>query len=368
MWNAFDYSAYPRVVFGRGSLDRLGELAKAEGFRRTLVTADPGLVKTPHLERALGSLRGMGITTFVFSDFDENPDCDMVERGRAFASECAVDSIVGLGGGSSMDCAKAVGFLLTNGGRMQDYWGFGKTTSPLPPMIGVPTTSGTGSEVQSYALIADPETHVKMACGDASARFRVAILDPELTLTQPASVTAVAGYDAIAHAVETYVTTKRNPLSDHFAREAFRLLSGHYERVLLEPDELDVRSAMQLGAYYAGVAIESSMLGATHACANPLSKHYGTTHGKAIAMCLATVVRYNEVVVGHRYRELHAGLATRLEELAAAGGLATRLKEAGVNESDFPVLAREAAEQWTGTYNPRPFDEAAALEIYRCAY
>ncbi len=368
MWNAFDYGADPRVVFGRGSLDRLGELARAEGFRRTLVTADPGLVKTPHVERALHSLRENDIAAFLFRNFDESPDCGMAERGRAFASECAVDSIVGLGGGSSMDCAKAVGFLLTNGGRMQDYWGFGKATSPLPPMIGVPTTSGTGSEAQSYALVSDAETHVKMACGDPSARFRIAILDPELTLTQPASVTAVAGYDAIAHAVETYVTTKRNPLSDHFAREAFRLLSEHYERVLLEPDDLDVRSAMQLGAYYAGVAIDSSMLGATHACANPLSRHYGTIHGKAIAMCLATVVRYNDVVVGHRYRELHAGLATRLEDLATAGGLPTRLREEGVTESDLPVLAREAAEQWTGTYNPRPFDESAALEIYRCAY
>src|SRR5262249_23950994 len=144
-----------------------------------------------------------------------------------------VDSIIGLGGGSSMDCAKAINFVLTNGGRIQDYWGHGKADRPMLPMIGIPTTAGTGSEAQSYALISDSSTHVKMACGDAKAAFRVAILDPELTVSEPEAVRAASGYDAISHAVESYVSTARTPVSGLFALEAWRLLSGAYERALV---------------------------------------------------------------------------------------------------------------------------------------
>ena len=379
--NSFEFEPKPRLVFGAGELSRLGELARGEGFRRTLLVADPGLMATPHVDRALGILRASAIEVETFGEFGENPDSRMIERGRAVAAEIGIDSLVGFGGGSSMDTAKGISFLLTNGGTMADYRGFGKARTPLLPMIGVPTTAGTGSEAQSYALVSEPETHEKMACGDETAMFRVALLDPELTLTQPAGVTAVAGFDAISHAVETSVTRKHNPLSDVFSREAFRLLYSNYERVLERPVDIEARSAMQLGAYFAGVAIENSMLGATHACANPLTAHYGTAHGRAISMCLPSVVRFNSGVAGERYRDLLglAGVAVRgndpgetlafhLERLARAGGLPSRLRDDGIRQEDFPSLAREASKQWTGTFNPRPFDEAAALEVYRCAY
>lgn len=379
--NNFEYQPKPRLVCGPGTLSRLGELAKAEGFQRTLFVADPGLMATPHAERALDLLRRSGIEPSTFSDFGQNPDSRMMERGRAFAAELGIDSLIGFGGGSSMDTAKGVSFLLTNGGTMADYRGFGKARAPLLPMIGVPTTAGTGSEAQSYALVSDPETHEKMACGDPTAMFRVALLDPELTLTQPAGVTAVAGFDAISHAVETYVTRKRNPVSDMFSREAFRLLYSSYERVLEKPLDIEARSAMQLGAYFAGVAIENSMLGATHACANPLTARYGTAHGRAISMCLPSVVRFNSGAASERYRELLglAGVAVRgndpgetlafhLERLSRSGGLPSRLRDDAISQEDFPWLAREASKQWTGTFNPRPFDEEAALEVYRCAW
>src|SRR5206468_11237362 len=143
--------------------------------------------------------------------FDANPDTNMVEAGRIFAAYARIDSIIGLGGGSSMDCAKGINFVLTSGGKMQDYWGHGKAAQPMLPMIGIPTTAGTGSEAQTYALISDADTHVKMACGDPKVAFRVAILDPALTESAPAAVRAAAGYDAISHAVETYGSTARNP-------------------------------------------------------------------------------------------------------------------------------------------------------------
>jgi alcohol dehydrogenase len=304
----------------------------------------------------------------------------MIEAGRRFAAPLQIDSIIGLGGGSSLDTAKAINFVLTGGGRIEDYQGYGKATGPMLPMIGIPTTAGTGSEAQSYALISNAQTHTKMACGAAGAAFRAAILDPRLTISQPSMVTAAAGFDAISHAVETFVTTRRNALSEIFSREAWRLLEANYERVLAAPNDLEARGAMQLGAYLSGMAIENSMLGATHACANPLTARYGTQHGLSIAMLLPSVVRWNASLVGARYAELGnlskyrqdgepgEALAVRLESLASAGKLDLRLGAMGISKDELPALAEEAAAQWTGRFNPRPFDRAGALEIYERAY
>ncbi|HVJ28363.1 MAG TPA: iron-containing alcohol dehydrogenase, partial [Vicinamibacterales bacterium] len=270
----FEFQPRTRVVFGPASITRAGQLARDLGFRRTLVVADPGIREAGHTARLLDSLTTAGIETFPFEAFGINPDSAMVAAGAAFAGPLNIDSIICLGGGSSLDCAKSINFVLRNGGTIADYRGYGKAATPLLPMIGIPTTAGTGSEAQSYAVIADAATHMKMACGDPSAAVRIAILDPDLTLSAPRHVTAMAGYDAIAHAVESAVSSKRTPLSDTFAHQAWRLLSECFERVLLYPADAEGRSAMLLGAHFAGMAIEQSMLGAAHACANPLTARY----------------------------------------------------------------------------------------------
>ena len=378
--NPFELHLRTRVVFGDGAFERLGALARELGFSRTLLVADAGMVSMGLVDRAVRLLETAGITVTTFHKFDANPDTRMVETGRAVAAGAGVDSIVALGGGSSLDCAKGINFVVTNGGTMRDYKGHGKATRPMLPSIGVPTTAGTGSEAQQYALISDAETHVKMACGDEKACFRVAILDPALTVSQPRPLTAIVGYDAVSHAVESYVTSARSDVSDLFAREAWRWLHGAYERVLSHPTDIEARGAMLLGAHQAGIAIEHSMLGATHACANPLTARYGTTHGVAIAVMLPHVVRWNAEMVGGRYADLLeiAGLkgdgppgdrlATRLASLARAGDLPATLSDIGVAASDLPALADAAAEQWTGTFNPRPFDRDAALRLYEQAY
>jgi len=363
----FDFQPRTRVVFGAGVIERLGELARELNFKRTLLVADHGMIASGHVDEAIAPLKKAGVEIVRFHDFEVNPDTLMIENGTAFVTPLNVDSIIGLGGGSSMDCAKGINFLLTNGGHMSEYRGYGKATKPMLPMIAIPTTAGTGSEAQSYALISDAETHVKMACGDPKAAFRIALLDPALTISQPRGITATSGYDAIAHAVETYVTTRRNPLSELFSLEAWRLLEPNYERVLTQPDNISARGAMQLGAFYAGIAIENSMLGATHACANPLTARYGTAHGAAIAMLLPSVVRWN-ANAGINYMIPGEELARRLEELAEAGGLRMNLRSAGISEGELPELAADAAEQWTGTFNPRPLGVEGAIEIYRCAY
>ncbi len=356
----FDFHLRTRVLFGEGAVERLGETASSLGFKRTLLVADRGLIAAGHVQRARRILHRYHIDVILFHDFEANPDTAMVEAGRVFAEHLAVDSIVALGGGSSMDCAKGINFLLTNGGRMQDYWGYGKAAKPMLPMIGIPTTAGTGSEAQSYALISDSETHVKMACGDPKASFQVAILDPDLVASAPAAVRAAAGYDALSHAVEAFVTTRRNPVSDLYAREAYRLIEANFEST--------VTGAMQVGAHYAGIAIEHSMLGAAHACANPLTARYGTTHGHAIAVLLPHVAVWNEPAVGGRYRELSADLPARLGELRSAAGLPATLRDLGVPCEDLDELAEAASRQWTGKFNPRPFDRAGAREVYECAF
>jgi alcohol dehydrogenase len=358
-----------RVVFGEGVLDQLGMLGVELGFSRALIVADKGIVAAGFVDRAALLLDAVGIVPFFFHNFDANPDTAMVEAGREYAAAGRVDGIVALGGGSSLDCAKGINFVLTNGGSMRDYRGHGKASKPMLPSIGIPTTAGTGSEAQSFAIISDAETHAKMACGDEKAAFRIVLLDPALTVSQPRSVTAIAGYDALSHAVEAYVTKNRTPQSAQLALEAWRLLESGYERVLASPRDIEARGAMLRGANLAGAAIELSMLGATHACANPLTAKYGTTHGVAIAVMLPHVVRWNAEVVGDRYAELLPGkdLAARLEELARAGELPRTLGEIGASAADIPALAADAATQWTGTHNPRPFTDLDARRLYQLA-
>jgi alcohol dehydrogenase len=240
------------------------------------------------------------------------------------------------------------------------------------PLIAVPTTAGTGSECQSFALISDEVTHVKMACGDTKAAAKIALLDPDLTVSQPPYVTAVTGIDALAHALETAVTKKRSPLSTTYSRQSFRFIQRSFERVLKNPHDLEARGLMQLGAAFAGLAIENSMLGAAHSCANPLTAHFDVVHGAAVGLMLPAVIRFNSHTVNGLYDDLAGGrngaesLASRVEEMMQRASLPTRLNEHGVTTDALPELAREAAQQWTARFNPRPVAENDFLEIFRC--
>jgi len=411
---AFDFDPRTRVVFGAGTIARLGELTRELGGSRVLVVTDDGIERAGHVAKAVSSLREAGLHTTVFKDVQPNPTTDDVDRGLIVAKAERIDFLVAVGGGSSMDCAKGINFLLTNGGRMQDYWGIGKATKPMLPLIAIPTTAGTGSEAQSFALIADAKTHMKMACGDKKAACRVAILDPELTLSMPASVTAATGIDAISHALESYVTTKRNPISQLFARRAWKLLARGFEEVVGERSRkselrsqkegmltdnvessssrsslatrhsslLPARGSMLLGAHLAGAAIENSMLGATHALANPLTAHYGITHGLAVGLMLPHVIRFNAPVVSDLYGKLAEDvglcaaddpraaelLAARVALLIESSGSPTYLSTCGVERTMLPQLAIEAAKQWTGTFNPRGVDESSLVELYEAAF
>ena len=376
----FEFHAATRLVVGAGTLGRLGTLARELGATRALVTSDPGIVRCGHAAAGIAVLEAQGIATALFDAFCENPSTTAVEAGAALAREFRPDLIVGLGGGSSMDCAKGINFLVSCGGRMQDYRGRGTATGPMLPSIAVPTTAGTGSETQSFALITDADTGMKLACGDPRAAFRVAILDVELTLTQPRMVAALTGVDAIAHAVESHVSRAATPASRAFSREAWRLLAHHLPRVFADGHDLEARAAVQLGAAWAGLAIENSMLGAAHALANPLTAAHDVVHGQAVGLMLPHVVRYNGSACGSDYAALlgavgveatpnAAGgrLAAWLDGLLVEAGLHRSLESLGIASPATAALAEAAATQWTAAFNPRPVGQADLASLYEAA-
>lgn len=382
----FDHQPRVRLIFGPGTAMRIGEIAREYGARRILLVTDPGLVEAGHAGHIQSYIEAAGLEVAVFAHSDQNPTTRTVDHCVAAAREAKIDFLVGLGGGSAMDTAKGCNFIFTNGGRMQDYWGHDKATKPMLPFIAVPTTAGTGSECQSYALIADEHTHAKMACGDAKAAAKVAILDPELTLSQPFSVTACTGIDTITHAVETAVTKKRNPLSLMYSHEAFKLAVASFPHVLQDPGDLEGRGRMLLAAAFAGTAIENSMLGAAHSAANPLTAHYDIIHGIAVGIMLPHVIRYNSAdpVARRAYAELASApelacvsegedyavemLIQRLESFLNAAQMPRSLSECGVNRAEIPVLAQEAAKQWTANFNPRAVAPSDFVNLYEAAF
>lgn len=359
-----------KVSFGAGALNEIGSIVKAEGGSRVLLVSDPGITEAGHVERAVRALYKAGLAVRVYDEAGENPTTIHVGKGVIFARPFKPDLIVGLGGGSAMDCGKGINFLLTNGGRMQDYWGVNKATEPMLPFVAIPTTAGTGSDAQSFALITDPETHQKMACGDTKALPRVAILDPELTATVPHQVAAATGIDAIVHAVETAGTNKRTDTSRRLSRQAWEMLEPSYERVMRDPSDLQARKGMLLGAHLAGAAIENSMLGAAHSCANALTAVCGAVHGVAVGLILPSVIRFNAGLNGNPYSDLMPDaeqLAGRIERMLDAGGLPHTLAEIGASEEQIPELASVAAKQWTATFNPRAVGEAEFRQIFQMA-
>ena len=383
---SFDHQPRTRLVFGVGSIQRVGKLARELGAKKVLLVTDPGLVAAGHAYRVEHILQTAGLAVITFDNVCENPTTRCVANSAAVAKTAGIDTIIGLGGGSAMDTAKGCNFILTNGGRMQDYWGFGKAAKPMLPLMVIPTTAGTGSECQCYALISDEKTHQKMACGDPKAAARIAILDPELTVSQPPRVTACTGIDAITHAVETAVTKRRNPFSLMHSHEAFKLCVLNLPRVLANPLDVEARGRMLLGAAFAGTAIENSMLGAAHSAANPLTAHYGIPHGQAVGLMLPVVVRFNaeNPETLQAYAELASApeiacvsdgmgaavdaLIARLESLLNLAQIPRSLRDCGVERGKIKALAREAAQQWTAAFNPRPVTAKDFEKLYAAAF
>jgi alcohol dehydrogenase len=362
------------LLYGAGRLAEIGTTATAHGAGQVLLVTDPGVREAGHAEIAERSLADAGAAVTTFWELDPEPTTEHIEAGvrRARQDDSPPELIVAVGGGSAMDAAKGINFLLTNRGRMEDYWGFAKAEHPLLPSLAVPTTAGTGSDAQSYALITQIGSGRKMACGDPGARFRAVVLDPDVTATVPTTVAGLAGIDALSHALESFVCSRRNETSSGLARRAWSWIEASLELSLGEGSCEVVRGKMLLAAHLAGAAIEASMLGAAHAAANPLTARFRIPHGEAVGLVLPAVIRFNSGEVEGLYRELHPdggeGVAGRVEALRSAAGLAKSLRDAGVPRDSLADLARRATDEWTGQFNPRPALEKDYLELYEASY
>jgi len=353
-----------------GSIDRLlGSVVIDRGLREVLLVTDPGVTAAGHSARARRSLEAAGVSVRVYDKVQSNPTNRDAQACAAAAQ--GVDGFVAVGGGSCIDTAKGGSFIVTNGGSMADYQGFGHAKEPLLPIVAVPTTAGTGSEVQSYTLISDDETHTKMACGAMGAMPVATVLDAELTVTMSRQQTAYTGLDAIVHAVESAVCNTRTDASTALAFEAFALLATHLLVVLENPQNLEARTRMLRGSMLAGRAIEASMLGAAHASANPLTARFGVPHGVAVATMLPHVIRFNsdDPNVAKIYTDLAAQVGRdtldKQIEILMDHAQIESLETFGVQSDTIDELAKEASLQWTGQFNPRPVDTTAFAVLYR---
>jgi len=342
-----------KIHRGSSALSELPALVSG----KVLVVTDPGIVAAGHVARAAEMLTEV----VVYDEVRENPTESDVERCAEFAREVKPDYVVGLGGGSSMDTAKGTLFLLSGGGRMADYQGHGKAKGEMLPFVAIPTTAGTGSECQSYAVLSRDESHEKMACGDPRALAESVILDPELTGSMPLAVARLTALDALSHAVESAVCRTATSESREYSVEAFRKIRPVIEAVLRGEASLEERGEMLYGAALAGKGIEASMLGSAHATANPLTAHLGVVHGKAVLTMLPTIMRWNMESVDEVYRSLDGDLISWIESLREIADLG----EVSVSEEMISSLAQGATKQWTGQFNPREFSLENYEQIYR---
>lgn len=377
--NAPDHGPPTKILRGRSAMEEVPTIVDGRAF---LVT-DRGVAEAGHAERLQRALEAAGVEVSRYDEARPNPGEDDVaachdayERARRGG---AIDWIVALGGGSAIDVAKGCAMLACGGGRMADYVGRASIRVTNPKLVAVPTTAGTGSETQSFALISNRDTGQKMACGGTAPV--AAVLDPELTLTMPLGVTACTGLDTLTHAVEAFVTRRRSPSSCALALEAFQLAECAFEAVLDHPEDLESREQMLAASALAGQAIEQSMLGAAHSMANPLTRRFDVAHGQAVGQALPAVVAYNACDPSTRglYAELAratevasrddddddaaAALGHRLRQLVQRAGFSPHVE--GVPMSMAKELAAEAATQWTAQFNPRPVDADAFAQLYR---
>jgi len=375
-----------RVVFGRGSLDQLGREVRRLDGTRILVVADPRVAELDFFPRALDSLHRAGLSAVVFTDFSSEPAPEQADEAGRLARERSLDLVIGLGGGSAMDMAKAAAVLAANGGRAEDYIGVELVPHQGLPKLMVPTTAGTGSEVTWTAVFTMRAEKRKGGINSPYLYPETALLDPELTFDLPPEATAYTGLDALAHAVESYVSQRANPVSDMYALKAVELIGRFLERAVTKGGgDPEAREGMLLGSFLAGKALAGAGVGACHGLAYPLGAFHGVGHGTANAVLLSQVMLFNCSARPERYAALAralgldcAGLddldagrlaAERVAELVSAGAIPAGLSGLGIPEAALEEMAEAALKvKLCMDNNPRPMSREEALALYRAAY
>ncbi|WP_134500107.1 iron-containing alcohol dehydrogenase [Microvirga pakistanensis] len=379
----FTFNTAPSLVFGSGSVARIGEIAARQLGPRIVLVTDSGLVKAGLLDRALHALAEAGVAVHVFDGVVADPPEAVVLAAVERASAFEARAVIGFGGGSSIDVAKLVALLVAGNEGLADVYGVGLAKGPRLPLLAVPTTAGTGSEVTPISIVTTG-AHEKKGVVSPLIIPDIALLDPDLTLNLPPHVTAATGIDAMVHAIEAYTSTSanNNPVSKALAREAMRLLGRNIERAVHHGQDGEARAAMLLGSLLAGQAFANSPVAAVHALAYPLGGHFAVPHGLSNALVLPHVLRFNASACGTAYAELaphafpdlgdRAGADAFVEALAALCmrvGLQPRLRDVGIPQDALPLLAEDAMKQTRLLVNnPRPVSLDDARAIYEAAW
>jgi alcohol dehydrogenase class IV len=382
----FVFNTAASIQFGEGMLNRLGEMARARMGTRVMVVSDAGLAATGIVARAVGILRDAGLEVVEFLDVVADPPEAVVLAAAEAARGGDVQGIIGLGGGSSLDVAKLVAVLALGHETLAGMYGVGNTKGPRLPLMLVPTTSGTGSEVTMVSIVTTGASE-KMGVVSPVILPDVALLDPELTYGLPPHITAATGIDAMVHAIEAYASASpnNNPISRNLACEALRLIGAAVERAVHHGDDKAARADMLLGSMLAGQAFANSPVAAVHALAYPIGGHFKVPHGLSNALVLAHVLRFNAVTSPKPYAEIApcvfpmmAGMGSQeaavafadgMQDLSKRCGLQQGLRDVGITRDALPMLARDAMNQTRLLVNnPRPVAQADALAIYEAAF
>lgn len=366
---SFSYHIPTAIEFGWGSLARLPSIVKGLGGTRAFVVGDPGVVKAGVVERVIGTLVSAGIPSIPFSDIESDPDVSSVDNGVQLAKAEVCDVVIGVGGGSALDTAKAIGLMLNNPGTIRDYVGVGKVERAGVPVVAIPTTAGTGSELTIWSVLSDKEKKVKISVGSVLNCPRVALLDPELTVSLPPAITAATGMDALVHALESYVNKATQPISEAMSEQAMALIARSLRVAVAQPDNAQARADLLLASTIAAMAFNSTRLGLVHAFAMPLGARFHIPHGLVNAIMLPAVMRFNlpgnlgkyariAEIFGEQIKDLSLHEAAKrsvvaIESLKADVGITAKLSQFGVTEADFDSVVDEALLSGNVPVNPR---------------
>ena len=367
------------VQYGRGTVANVGEAARRWARERVLLLTDPGVRAAGLLARVADGLQAVGLGWQVFSDVEANPSIETVERAFTAWQEARAEAIVVVGGGSAMDVAKAVGILATNGGTITDYEGWDRVPKPAAPIVGVPTTAGTASEVTVFCVITDRARKFKFSCGSAHATMREALLDPEMTLSMPPALTASVGMDTLTHAIESYVSKLAYPLTEALSLGAIALVSRHLARAVEQGSDIDARDGMLMACWMAGVAFSQARLGNVHAMSHPVGGHFNVPHGVANAIVLPVVMDYNAAAAADKFAIVAEALGHRptgnvvadaaaavtfVRQLSERIGIPPTLSAVGVPREGIPALAADAMKSGNIPINPRPTTYEEMVRLY----
>ena len=382
MGKEFSFSIPQDIVVGKGSLAKLPEIAKKLGGTHGFIISGPHLNKMGIVKSCADALENAGISVDIYTETEGNPSVETVDKAAAAFKESGADFIIALGGGSPMDVAKAVGVVAKYGGSITEYEGGGKVPGDIIPLIAIPTTAGTGSEVTAFSVITDHSRNYKLTVFSYKLIPSYAILDPELLTTAPVSVAAACGIDAMVHALEAYISKDASSFTDAMAEKALELIGKNIRKYVADRSDIQAAENMLMGSLFAGIAFSWARLGDVHAMSHPVSAFFNVPHGVANAILLPTIVEYNALADNGKYLKIYnyisrtpvlenefepLMLVELLKNLNAQLGIPASLSEVGVTADKFDAMADDAMKSGNIAVNPRSTTKKDVVSLYEKA-